>query len=239
MPIRTSIHRGVAAIALATFAGLASCSFAITQGQIDSFTVSANSWGNNAGSALLKTTDGADGPTDGYLEMITNGAGQGSSSRLIAIAPSSWHGDYIAEGVNAISLDANNYTDGDIYLRLAFRSVGDDTVFVTEEMILAPSSGWTSLTFDLAESNMERTGVSYTDTFSSVSQLRVIHRYDPSVGNGGPPDAADSVLGALGSPIAARVGIDNIQALGVPEPGTLALAALSAVAMMTNRRRGA
>ncbi|TWT97851.1 hypothetical protein Pla108_20040 [Botrimarina colliarenosi] len=200
---------------------------ALTVGQIDAFTTGNDGWMNNGGTATHQATDGADGPADGYVEMTTTGNGQGSGSRLVVNGSDDWLGNYLSTGVTQIAMDANNFSAGDVYLRLAFRSAGDNTVFVTNEVVLAPASDWTGVVFDLSESNMAVSGVSYADTFSAVQQLRVIHRYDPSVANGGPPDAGDAVLGDLGSPIVARVGIDNVRALGVPEPSTAALVLLA------------
>ena len=229
-------YGAAAALAMIGLLLAPSASLAITVGQLDHFGLSREDWGNNGATWSYQESGGAGGIADGYVDVSTSGNFSGAGSRVILDGSSDWQGDYLAAGVTQISMDVNNFSEGDMMLRLGFRAGGDNTVFVTNDVLLPAMSGWTGVVFDLAESNMETTGVSYTDTFSAVSRMRLIHRVDPNVSSGGPADAGDPVTGPTGGLVAARLGIDNVRALGVPEPSTLAMLA-AGLAVAARRRK--
>jgi hypothetical protein len=66
---------------------------------------------------------GPGGPGDPYLSLVATG-GIGPGSRLSAQNFEEWSGDYIAAGVNRISMDVRNFEATDLFLRLLF--VEDD-----------------------------------------------------------------------------------------------------------------
>ncbi len=71
-------------------------------------------------------------------------------------------------------------------------------------------SGWVPATFSLAAADLTKTQgpLSYNDVISNVATLRILHATGPS-SNGGE--------------IPGMLGIDNVRAEPIPEPGTLVL----------------
>ncbi|MEM9093173.1 MAG: hypothetical protein AAGC93_31155, partial [Cyanobacteria bacterium P01_F01_bin.53] len=144
-------------------------------------------------------TGGPDGADDNFLQTQSNGGG-GAGSRLAFFNDSAdWTGDYAGGGVTGITASANNQGSGDIVLRVALEGAGGRFV-TTEGVTLSPGSGWQDVAFSIEAADL--TAVGGTDvaaTLADVSQIRFINSPTPSY---------------QGSPVAAQLGIDNIETVG-------------------------
>ena len=194
-------------------------------GQIDTFDSDTQNWQRGA-----HVPDG--GPTgagDGYLELTADGFS--SSRAIVTFNQAQWSGDYTAEGVAAIRLSLNNLGDTPLDVRLV---VGDGTrpnfggswYTTTAAVSLAPGSGWTDAVFSLDPSALTNTqgAAPVEDVLQNVVTLRILHSAAPA---------------AQGDPIVATLGVDNIEALPIPEPTAAALALAALAAGLRNRRRAA
>lgn len=98
------------------------------------------------------STGGPAGSGDNYL-LLTAVGGSGSGSRLSVINLTQWGGDYLAAGVNAISMDLNNLGTTDLYLRLLLADpIGgspNNLAFSTTPVFLPSRSSWTSVVFPI------------------------------------------------------------------------------------------
>lgn len=206
----------------------------ITLGQIDDFSVvSAAGWSEGASSPNppAHTAEiGADG-LPGHLVNTSDGGGAGGRLQMFN-GDLRWTGDYLAAGVSAIELSAANFSDNgtDINLRVAFDGAGG--FFVSDAIVVEDGSGFTDLLFELDSlSHVAASGGTgvLADTLSDVTLFEILSAEDlPTV----------SGLGFLqGDNIVADLRIDNITAVGVPEPATTALALLGLAGIAARRRR--
>jgi hypothetical protein len=182
---------------------------------------------------------GPNGADDNYLRLTSLG-GNGPGSKLSAFnAGPQWTGNYLAAGVNALTMDLNNFGPSDLSLRLLvlgpFGPTGPTSLAFTSDAIFLPAeSGWTAVTFLIGPENLTAGFGSITEALSGASELRLFHNPEPFfLGPGG--NSIPSVQASL--------GVDNIRAAAIPEPGTLALAATGllplAGTVVRKRRRNA
>ena len=209
----------------------ASDATAITIGQIDDFQDGTTQGWTAGGAATIPTTNSTDnGPLgigDHALLLATTGAPGGPSSKLVAFNPAQWSGDYTAEGVTNISLEARNLSGRDVTVRLAAEGGGGAFSTITGYLLPA-NSGWQSLSFDIAPIDWTTVagggavapGTNIAATLSSMNTLRIVD------------SAVPSFTGDTG---AGELLIDNIQA--VPEPGTISMAMLLGALGLRCRRR--
>lgn len=175
------------------------------------------------------STGGPGGVDDNFLQLTSLG-GAGAGNRLVAInVDPRWTGNYIAAGVNAITMDVNNLGSTDLSLRLLFEhaAVGPptDTAISTNPVLVPAGSGWTQVTFLIGVENLTAGVGNVSAALGDVSIIRIFHNPD---------------LQFPGPAIAAQVGVNNITAVYVPEPSTFALAALGILGMLAlGARRGA
>jgi hypothetical protein len=183
--------------------------YAITLGQVDDFAEGDAVWKSGAGFAH-ETTGGPAGAGDAFISNESFG-GSGNSGKMVIYNNMQWTGDYLAAGVTAISMDVKNLGATDITLRLAmgnseFPGPGDDLGdwMVTTLGINLPAMGdWMNVTFQLGESDF--TGGVYADIIDSVLGLRIVSKMTTDQ-----PGKGDEVV--------AKLGVDNITALGGPTP---------------------
>jgi hypothetical protein len=178
---------------------------------------------------------GPSGVDDNYLLFTSLGSlGNGAGSRLVGInVGAAWTGNYTSAGLTRIRLQAKNPGLTDLSLRLLLSNPlgGLPTdLAISDDALLLPSGGdWTTLEFSLAQADLLVLQGNVGQLLGNVTELRLFH----------------STLDAFpGAPITARLGVDNITALGngtpppaVPETGTFALLSLGLVGLAASRRR--
>lgn len=224
-----TLSRGPAiAAALATLT-LVPAAQAITLGQVDDFSTGQQGWGV-VGSV---TADGGPaGPGDAYFAYASSGS-VGSGGRMLVpneLSGNQWAGDYLAAGVTGMQFDVLNDGSTQLDLRLAIGNFS--TWFVTSTATIVPGgTDWSTLTFAIEEGAMTR--VLGSDSFDAVAagveRVRLLSSVDlPTIANAQRPQ---------GDRLAASIGIDNVTAIGVPEPAAATLAALVTAAAALGRRR--
>jgi hypothetical protein len=219
--------------ALAVFALLllAQPAHAIVFGQLDNFQDGTTMGWDTGQFAPLVTnisTGGPAGAGDRYIRITADGSGAGG--RLVAFNFSTWTGNYIAAGVNAISISLNNFSAVNLSIRFAFQSeiVQGGPGYLSQAMILPANSGWMNFTISLAPGSLTAVNspTAYNTFFQNVAWTRIIH--------------ATGTTSLNGNPVTGQLGIDNIHA--IPEPTTIALAAGGLLALaatfIRRRRRG-
>lgn len=214
---RTYAHGCVwACIAL----GLPAPALAISLGTADTFEGGVDGgWSAGAPSPVppvVVPTGGPAGTDDGYLQLRSVG-GVGPGSRLAVIAGAQWTGDYQAAGVDAITLDLNNFGTTDLSLRLWMSGSLGGVALSSTAVSLPAGSGWVRVGFalDAASLTGDALGV-----LSGVTQLRLYHGSSASF---------------PGEALTATLGVDNITA--VPELPTAALLLPGLAALCVLRRR--
>lgn len=168
-------------------------------------------------------------PSDPFLLLTADGSG--SLGKLVSFNQAQWSGDYLAAGIQQISVWFDNLGATGLQLRLVF---GDTSApgpsgtsgswYATAAEPLPAGSGWKQVDFDIGPSDLVlvQGSASYTNVMQGVVTLRIMH--SPT----GDPNGQDVV---------ATLGVDRIVA--VPEPGSTALgvAALGALVLCARSRR--
>jgi hypothetical protein len=139
-----------------------------------------------------------------------------------------WTGDYLGAQVAGITMDVKNAGATPLNLRVALGSgvIPDLPSWLasTNSINLPAGAGWTAVRFPLAPTDVtllqDAGSASYQDIMSSVAAIRLLHAVLPD-------NRGTSVTGTL--------GIDNIRAVGVPEPATVVLLAIAAAAILRRR----
>jgi hypothetical protein len=203
----------------------------VIQNQIDTFESGIANWQNSAGFGTVQA-GGPGGAADHFLQLATNGATSGMGSLLVGFNQNQWIGNYTAQGINAIEMDLKNinYAPG-MLIRIAFRTGtgGLNTpAYVSNAFPLPEDNAWHHAVFALSPVNF--TGVNSPPAFDSVlaggnQDFRILHN---NIAN---------AIGAATSPTAAQLGIDNIHAIAVPEPGSMALCGAAAIGALGAYRR--
>ena len=206
---------------------------AITTGQTDTFEDGTTmNWGVGAGGhptpPANSNSGGPGGIADNFLQLTSGGAG-GPGSRLAAFNTVQWTGDYLAAGVNRISMSVNNFGQTDVDLRLLFLNFDAGlpvNMAITDAVPVAAGAGWQSIYFDIKTTDLTVLLGSAQAALSNTAELRLFHN-----------PAADYPAPPVGPPaITAQLGIDNITAQTVPEPSSLLLLASGAGAVWLRRR---
>lgn len=180
---------------------------AVTPGQIDDFQDgTAQNWRIGVGPVGNVATGGPTGAGDRYIQYTSLG-GFGAQSRMIVFNDSQWTGNYIGSGTTSIALDLANFGAQPLSIRIAFRDTDGSGYSATTAFSLAADSQWHHTAFTLTAGNFTAIGspsVSFNDLLTNFTgQLRILDSASPSL---------------LGDPIAATLGIDNVQA--IPEPSS-------------------
>ncbi len=208
-----SLRPVLAALALAGASG--SSPAAIVAGHVDTFedgTTQGWTVGAAAASVALPVnvaTGGPGGADDNYLRLTSLGSGSFiPSSRLTAFNLGSvWTGDYLAAGITSIQLDAINLSANDLALRLfvanPLTGPPSDAAYSSLALSLPSGGGWTRLEFSLAAADLSALFGSVDDALSSVTMLRIFH---------------STASTFPGEPLDARLGLDNITAVGNGTP---------------------
>jgi hypothetical protein len=193
---------------------------AIPIGQVDDFQAGSLSSWSGGSTPVNVATGGPAGSGDRYLEIDS------VNRNLGAYNSTQWVGDYPSAGITAIRVDVNNAGPDPVALRVTVFGPSLLTAFSsTNEIVLAPASGWIPVVFDLSEAALTRTTgtATYAQTLAAVSRLLLHNDPDP-IGRPG-----DSNF------VTATLGIDNVTA--VPEPDAALLFATGLVAFAAARAR--
>jgi hypothetical protein len=200
---------------------------AATPGQSDTFSdLTSDNWfqGPRADPADLTviTSGGPAGSGDAFLQMTATGSG--ANGKLTMFNDSQWTGSYA--GITAISADLTSFDSPDQTLNIRFAidsAPGDTSGYVTDPFSLTDDGLWHHVTFPLDLAHL--TAVNSPDTLSTllanVGELRLVNAASPSL---------------TGDAVSFSIGIDNITAVPAPEPASLALFALGALALLPRRR---
>jgi hypothetical protein len=211
----------------------ASRTSAITVGQFNDFQDGQTAgWGQGFASPFppfVMTDGGPAGDGDAYLAVFSSAEPDAGSKMVVLNTTPQWTGNYIAAGVNRISFDVINTTLTDLAIRVAFRGGATNTRYCTLASFPLPADeagNWHSVSFDISPAAVVNVGAgsaSAATVLSQLSEIRIL-----SAVNG------PSFTGDL---IAASIGVDNIRAEQVPEPGPIAAAGFAVVVSLATRRR--
>lgn len=220
--------------AIVCWIGCAVPSFAVTLSQIDTFDATVENWIEGGSSDTPPTWAGNGGPGDSaYMHNDSPGVSPGRNMQMWNTTQ--WQGDFVGAGVSRISMDAANLTDAggeNIHLRIAFD--GEGGWFVTNPLTLLPQSGWTHLEFDIGELDLIYAGSGsgeYLETMQEVERMQIISMAP------GEYFEIRSGAGLKGDQILASLGLDNIRAEGIPEPGSLVLLGWGVLAAARRKRK--
>jgi len=203
----------------------------IVGGQVDDFEEgTAQGWGNPTDTSGLML-GGPSGAGDTYLNVFTNFNTSGPGSTPAVFNTDQWAGDYIASGVDEISMDLANFTTvhadpTTLNLRLMIFT-GFGSIFTTTATVdLANDGAWGTYSFDISEGGVTLVdgGIDYETAMTDVTRLLIRHQ----------PGAPAGINGAPPFPVG-NFGVDNITAL--PTPGGVAI--LGMATLLSARRRRA
>lgn len=152
----------------------------------------------------------------------------GGNSRLVTFNDAQWLGNYLGAGVNAVSMNLRNFGPSAIPIRIAIRegSLGSGTpgyCSVTPYLLL-PDGLWHAAVFGLDAGSLTpiNNPQPLATDLSNVGDFRILSAASPA---------------GIGDQISAEIGVDNVYAIGAPEPGAFKLAGLGLVALLALRRR--
>lgn len=201
---------------------MAAPAWALGLGMADTFEGGADrGWSVGPASIALPVVVASGGPAgvgDGYLRLTSLG-GFGAGSRLVVIAGEQWQGDYLAAGINRITLDLNNMGSTDLSLRLWLSGPPGAAAVSAAALHLPAGSGWTRASFALGVGALTGNAAA---ALAGVQELRLFH---------------GSSATFPGEAIVAMLGVDNVTA--VPEPAVAWLLLPGLAALYRLRRRAA
>lgn len=156
------------------------------------------------------TGGGPGGSEDNYL-LVTSFGGSGPGSRLVALNPVQWAGDYHGQDIRIVRMRLRNLGTTDLQIRLLFEDplVGPPTnvALTAASQPLPAGGGWVTAEFPIAPSDLIAVSGTAEAALSSATVLRIFHGTAAVF----PPD-----------PIAGMLGIDMIEAIGDPLPAASA-----------------
>lgn len=182
--------------------------------------------GNNAFQPVNVPSGGPAGLDDNFMLMRSSGL-TGAGGRLVALNPAQWAGDYVAAGIRKISMDVNNLGSTDLFLRLLFEDpmgAPPENEAFTTSVFLPAGSGWTPISFLVDPGSLIVEEGSALNALQNATILRIFSNPDAE----GPDEA---------EPIAAMLGVDNIEAVATPEPSSLILLTTGVAAVYRRSRR--
>ena len=202
----------------------------ITLGQIDTFQDGTTQNWTNGGAAdpINVSTGGPAGSGDRFLEIQSGSFGGGS--RLISFNNNQWLGNYIAAGVNKITLDLKDLSTQPLSIRVALRSTagnsGTPGYVSTTPVSLTNDGLWHHVSFliDGADLTAINGPAPLASFLTSVGDFRLLSSSSPSL---------------VGDSLSGQFGVDNIQAVAVPDPSSAMALSLGAAGLVRIRAAGA
>lgn len=172
-------------------------------------------------------TGGPAGESDNYLLLtaIPSDVIDVPGSRLVVINDIQWAGNYPASGVGAITMDLNNLSSTDLFLRILLADPSDplppNNIAVSSVPVFVPAgSGWTFGVFPIGPGNLTALKGDVNAALANATEIRIFH--NPVAGFPPPPVLVETQL-----------GVDNIAAhpslLPVCRPQTDTLTVTKAV----------
>jgi hypothetical protein len=177
-------------------------------------------------------TGGPAGIGDAYLLLQASGF-DAPGGRLSVLNDAQWSGDYLSAGITAIRMDVYNFGPSDLYLRLLFEDFAGPgppaNLALSALPVFVPAgSGWLTVVFGVSPSDLVPGEFgTVLGALMSTDVVRIFHNPDPTFPGPG--------VGI--PPVQAALGVDNITATGVPEPGTTSLLAIGLVGLALLRKR--
>ena len=184
-----------------------------------------------AGAGITPVLFGID---DGFVLQNQSVGGAGALSAQLIQNGTTFTGDYISAGITGISatVAVDPTSEGPLFLRLGFtdNAFGAGTGFSTAEALVVQNDGeFVDLFFEINDTalvNVPGTGTaSFEEVLSNVDRLRILSA-----------ESGPAYIVSSEDRLASILFIDNIVAVGVPEPASVA-AILIAGLMITLRRR--
>jgi len=196
---------------LAAVLGLAPAALAqVSLASLDTFEDgSLSGW---LGATRSNALGGPAGAADRYLRVDNGGTGQKVATFN---ADARWSGDFQSARVTAIQADLTNFGPASMEIRLALFGgnaiTGGGRWTSSTAVVLAPNSGWRTVTFNLDQPSLTSVlgSVPYPTLMATVTQI--MFRHDPGTPSSG---------GAAGDGL---IGIDNVRAIPTPGAGGVLL----------------
>lgn len=186
---------------------------------------------------LMNIADGGPGGLgDNFLEVVADGTNV-AGGRLTFFNQTQWAGDYLAAGINSITMDLKNFSSTEtLNLRLGIEGGFFDSSLglffgglyaTTASVSLASGVDWTRVVFSMSPCDLEpvsgASGVTGNDVMAAlgnVQELRLL--------NSANPDWA-------GLPVSASLGIDNISAVPLAPAALLFISGLIGLAAVVRK----
>lgn len=200
----------------------------VAAGQIDTFQNNdTSSWGGGDNATIQ--SGGMSGAGDLYLHLESFGGGS-SGSKLSTFNAFQWSGDYAAAGITGIAMDLLDPNTSPVATPLNMRIVlfgaGGSRWSSAVGTVIPADNQWHHAVFSTAQADLVSVapGDTYDQMLQNVTQLMVRYDAGASPSNGG-------------TTFAGTLGIDNVTALPVPEPGDAGVFAGGMVILLMAGRR--
>lgn len=175
---------------------------AITAGQVDDFQdATLQGWtsgANNPNGPIIANGQGPGGAGDNALVATGNGS-FGAGGKIVIFNQAQWTGDYLAAGVNALTVDLRNLGETELTIRAVLRGSGGS--FATQSAELAVGAGFTHAVLSLEPEDLTSVGGGGNNvmaTLGNVTELRLLHAPAPS---------------DIGASVDGQLAVDNVTAL--------------------------
>lgn len=215
----------LAVLAVVGIASFASPVLAVSSSELDAFGVDLDNWSQGSSGGLSRVSSGGPGGVaDSFMRLAADGSG--SHGKLTAFNDAQWTGNYSAAGIGSLAADFKSFDQAGqtLHMRLALKSdTGNSAGYVTGAFDITNDGNWHHAVFLLDAAHLTAVnGAGPLDTFlTGINEVRIVQGATPSV---------------LGDPVVSVVGIDNIQAIAVPEPVSLGLLSLASFGILRRRR---
>jgi hypothetical protein len=148
---------------------------------------------------------GPAGVGDAFMQITAIDGALGPGSRLsVANRNAQWSGNYLAAGVNAVSMSLKNTGPNNLLVRVVIGDVAvgslppQNIAVSTRPLYLPVGSGWVSAVFPIAPAFLTAARGKVQPALTNAGELRVIH---------------NDVAGYPPPPIIGRLAVDNIKAV--------------------------